>query len=210
MIDLILVDDHQLFRASLKDLLQETQEFRVVAETGSGAQAREILRSQKADVLVLDISLKDTTGLEFLEYVSKAKLTVNILVLSMYDESQYGLHAMRLGAKSYLTKDASPEELKLALKKVAQGRRYISASFSEVLSSNMINESGASSWFELLTTKELEVMRFISKGQRLNAIAAKLNLSPKTVSTYRHRILQKLNLTNSAAIVRFCIEHNIE
>jgi two-component system, NarL family, invasion response regulator UvrY len=210
MIDIILTDDHQLFRVALKEMLVEHAGFNVVAEANSASELRNTLKATACDVLILDISLPDSTGLQFLQSIHKHYPNLNVLMLSMHNESQYGIRAMKLGAKGYLSKDTNPEELFVAIKTLAQGKQYISKAFGNVLADHVIDESNSRAPHTLLSTQEFEVMRLLSRGIRINDIAIKLSLSTKTISTYRHRILKKLHLENTAEIIRYCVEHDIE
>jgi len=209
MIDIILTDDHQLFRFALKDMLSENAEFNIVAEAASAYELRGILSTTSCDVLVLDISLQDSTGLHFLQSLHECHPRLNVLILSMYNETQYGIRAMQLGAKSYLTKDTHPKELLLAIRTVAQGKKYISSPFADVLANHVI-EPRVNNCQTILSSQEFEVLRLLSQGIRINQIAIQLKLSAKTISTYRHRILKKLQLNNTAELIRYCVESHIE
>lgn len=206
-INIILADDHALFRTALKDMLIENSEFNVIGEASSAEELRPLLRKKTCDVLVLDITLKDSTGLQLLISLREHYPSLNVLILSMHRESQYGVRALQSGAKAYLTKDTNPEELFKAIHCVAHGKEYITHSFGALLADYVKSPQKEAN--HGLSPQEFEVLRLVSQGMRINDIADKLHLSNKTISTYRHRILHKLNLNNTAEMIRFCINNQI-
>ncbi len=208
MKDIIIVDDHLIFREALKQMLIDSKAFNVVGNVGCGKELLVLLQKKSCDVLILDIALPDTSGLELLTILKVRYPDMKVLILSMYNEKQYGIRALKAGAMSYLTKDSSFKELSTAINKAAAGKQYISEAFGQVLAEN-ISQPEKSQRTETLSKKEFEVSRLIGSGLKVGEIAQQLNLSIKTISTYRARVLQKLNLRSTADLIRYCIENNI-
>jgi DNA-binding NarL/FixJ family response regulator len=208
MIKVFVADDHAVVRRGVLQILEEAPDLVAAGEASTGRQVLQQFQENDYDVLVLDISMPDGGGLEVLHQLRSLKPELRILILSMYPEKQYAMRALKAGAAGYLTKESAPDELVLAIRRVARGGRYISQSLAEELAAGLLGETtGAPA--ESLSDREYQVMRLLAAGKTISEIAADLSLSPKTVSTYRARILDKLNLRNTAEIMRYAFEHGL-
>lgn len=208
MIKICIVDDHAIMREGLKKMFLDLESIEVVDEAGSAQELLEKLPRANWDVLILDISLPDRSGIDLLKEIKKQQSKVAILVLTMHDEEQYGFRAFKAGASGFLTKDTVGDLLITAIMKVARGEKYISPNLAEKLVT-MISSFETESSLDLLSDREFEVLSLMGAGKLISEIAKQLSLSVKTVSTYRSRILSKLNLQNNAEIIHYCIEHQI-
>jgi two-component system invasion response regulator UvrY len=208
MIRVIVVDDHTVVRLGLLQILSEAPDIVVVGQASSGRQALSLVREMGCDVLVLDIAMPEGSGLEILGQVRKLRPEARTLILSIYPEDQYGMRMLRAGAAGYLTKDSAPEELIAAIRQVAIGRRYITQALAETMTEEFLH-GNAQDAHALLSVREYEVMCMLAEGKTVHEIAAELDLSPKTVSTYRGRILDKLGLKNTAEIIRYAIRKRL-
>ncbi len=208
MIDIIIVDDHAVVRSGIKHILQERPDINVVAEASSGSEAMKHLMENSADIVLLDISMPDKSGIEVLKNIRSQHPDVSVLILTMHPEEQYAIRALKGGAAGYITKDSAPSELIKAIVKISSGKRYISASLAEKLA-GMLDISTERVPHEMLSDRELEVLLLIAAGRSMTEIADNLNLSIKTVSTYKSRILLKMDLRNTADIIRYSIRNNL-
>ncbi|MFT5170584.1 MAG: two-component system invasion response regulator UvrY [Candidatus Marinamargulisbacteria bacterium] len=208
MIKVCLVDDHKMMSEGLKTLLQEDKSISVINEAESAAQFFEILKPEAWDVIILDISLPDENGLSILKKIRAKDKTVPVLILTMYNEEQYGIRAFKAGASGYMTKDAAPDDLILAVKKLSDGHRYITPNLGELLADSLQKQSVVS--HDELSDREFEVLKLIGKGKSLSEIGTQFSLSIKTISTYRTRILSKMGFSNNADIIRYCINNHVE
>jgi two-component system invasion response regulator UvrY len=210
VIRVLLVDDHELVRQGLARILGETRDLRVAGEAATGREALERLSAPRAryDLVLLDISLPDMSGLDLLPLIRERCESLPVLVLSVHAESRYAVRALRKGAAGYLVKDAPVAELLDALRHVAKGRRYVSPALAESLVSGLTRK-GDESFHSLLSDREYDVFRRIAAGQRTGEIAATLRLSAKTVNTFKARILRKTGLRGTADIVRYVLEHGL-
>ncbi len=208
MIRVILCDDHAVVRRGIRDTLAEAVDIQVVGEAASYSEVRDILRSTPCDVLVLDLNLPGRGGLEVLSSIKDTELQVKVLIVSMYPEDQYAIRCLRAGAQGYVNKAGDPSELVAAVRTVAHGRKYVSTTVAQMLVDNLhapTNEVLHS----LLSERELQTLLKIASGRRLADIATELMLSPKTVSVYRSRVLEKLKLTNNAELTVYAIRNNL-
>ncbi len=208
MIRVILCDDHAVVRRGIRDTLTEAVDIQVVAETGSYSEVRDALHSTPCDVLVLDLNLPGRGGLEVLASVRDTEPQLKVLVVSMYPEDQYAIRCLRAGAQGYVNKAGDPSELVEAVRTVATGRKYVSTAVAQMLVDNLhapTNEVLHSS----LSERELQTLLMIASGKRLADIASDLMLSPKTVSVYRSRVLEKLKLSNNAELTVYAIRNNL-
>lgn len=208
MIRILLVDDHALVRAGLRRILETQQDMAVVGEAGTGAEALELIRSDQFDVVLLDLSLPDFSGIDLMKSILAADPSRKILVLSMHPEESYARRVMRSGAAGYLNKEAAPELLITAIRKVASGGRFVSPGLAELLAIDLA-EDDTESPHERLSDREFEVFERIVRGESVSEIAATLHLSPKTISTHRSRILQKMALRNNADLIRYAIDQGL-
>ncbi len=207
MIRVFIADDHAVVRRGIKDILEDAPDIVLEGEAASGREALTWLRSHRADVILLDIALPDISGMEVLRQLTEGNHPARVIVLSMYPEEQYARRAVQAGAWGYLTKDSAPEELVTAIREVAEGRRYITPSVAEQLIAALTSEDVAP--HERLSNREMEVLRLLASGKTVSQVAEALYLSPKTVSTYRQRILAKLGLKTTAELIRYAIEHDL-
>lgn len=208
MIKILIVDDHPIVRKGLKQLLEEAKDIFVADEAVCGREVLEKVKKNDYDVILLDISLPDISGLEILKELKLEKPEVNILILSMHSEEQYAVRTLRSGASGYLTKEKLPEELIMAIRRVAGGKKYISPSIAELLAFNL-EEGTKKAAHEVLSDREFRVMCMIAAGKTLKDIGEDLSLSIKTISTYRSRILTKMNMKNNSEIIRYAIENKL-
>lgn len=209
MIRIAIADDHEIVRNGLMMLIDQEKDMEVEVQASSCSDLISMLKEKSVDLLILDLNLGDKNGVESIENVSDLFPTLPILVLSTYPEEPYAVQTFKAGASGYLNKTVISSELIKAIRKITAGKKYISESLAENLAYGFSLEKSDTDPVELLSKREFEVLSLIASGQAYKEIASKLNLSPKTVSTYRTRILEKLNLTSTAQLLRFAYEHNI-
>lgn len=208
MARILIVEDHPIYRRGVRDILTANPNFTHVAEAEDATKAAELLRKERWDAIVLDINLPGKSGLEFLKEVKLIYPKLPVLILSVYSEEQYALRMLKAGASGYLTKNRTPEELIGALSRLLRGKKYISASVAEKVLAEL--EPGASkSPHELLTDREFEVLKLISQGITTREICLQLCLSPRTVATYRNRLLQKLNFKHTAQLIHYALSNKL-
>ena len=208
MIHVVLCDDHAVVRRGIRDTLSEAVDIKVTGEAGGYAELRELLRSTPCDVLLLDLSMPGRGGLEVLTGLTESDSPVKVLVVSMFPADQYAIRCLRAGAKGYVSKAGDPEEIVRAVRTVAQGRNYVTADVAQ-----MLVDSLAKPTLEVLhaslSERELQTVVKIASGKRLSDIAEELMLSPKTVSVYRTRALEKLHLANNAELTVYAIRNGL-
>jgi len=207
-INVMIVDDHAILRAGLKQVLSEAGDIDVVAEGETGNDAIKLARAQDADVMLLDITLPDRSGIEALQYIKKDNPRLSVLMLSMHREDQYALRALKAGASGYLCKQSASDELVDAVHMVAKGKKYISAAVAEILADQVTGES-EKPLHETLSNREYETLLLIASGQSVSEIAEKLSLSVKTISMYRTRLLEKMQLKHNAELTHYAIKNNL-
>ncbi len=205
---LLLVDDHTIVRDGLRRILETTPEHWSVTEESSGFQALESLRRATFDLAIVDLSMPGMGGIELIQRIRAEWPHMPVLVLSMHAEQEYALRAFKAGANGYITKDSAAQELNVAVRKVAGGGTYVTASLAERVV-QQLNGSIDVPHHARLSNRELEVLRRIVGGQRSNQIAQELHLSAKTISTHKTRIMDKLQVSSTAALVRYGIEHGL-
>ena len=208
MIRVVLCDDHAVVRRGIRDTLAEAVDIQVVGEAASYSEVRETLRSTACDVLVLDLNLPGRGGLEVLSSIKDTELQVKVLIVSMYPEDQYAIRCLRAGAQGYVNKAGDPSELVGAVRTVAMGRKYVSTAVAQMLVDNLHAPSN-DVLHSSLSERELQTLLKIASGKRLADIATELMLSPKTVSVYRSRVLEKLKLANNAELTVYAIRNNL-
>jgi two-component system invasion response regulator UvrY len=204
----LIVDDHTITRAGLRRILSDAAQSIILGEAANGAEALELVRSQQWDIVMLDISLPDRSGLDVLKAIKKARPALPVLVLSMYPADQYALRVLRAGGAGYLTKESAPDQLLEAVRKVTAGMRYITPEVAECIAQDW-NRNPVQPVHETLSDREFEVMRLIASGKSVGDIARDLTLSVKTVSTYRTRVLQKLHLRHNAELTHYAVINNL-
>ena len=207
-IRVLLVDDHLLFREGLKFILTDAEEVEITGEAGTAADALKLARSAPSDVMLLDISMPDRNGNEIIRQLKKDAPRMAILILSMHREDLYAVRAMKAGASGYLNKQSAPHELLGAVRQVAAGRKYISAALAQELADH-ISEDREASPHEALSDREYQTLTMIASGKAVGDIATELNLSVKTVSMYRARLLEKMKLRNNAEITHYAIRNRL-
>lgn len=208
MIRVILVDDHQIVRRGMRQLLAEGGDIEVVGEAGDYAELSQLLRGQSCDVLLLDISIPGRNGIEIIKSLREQHPGLRILILTMYPEEQYAVRALKAGAAGYLTKSSAPESLLEAIRQVAAGRRFITPKSAEAIAAS-IGENEARAPHELLSDREFQTLRMLASGRKLSEIALELSLSPKTVSVYRARVLEKMKLRTTAELAGYAVRNNL-
>lgn len=209
MTKVLLADDHTLVRDGLRHILQGTSGFEVAGEAYDGPTTVALVRGTPADVLVLDLSMPGPrTGVELVKQIKDEMPSLRILVLTMHAEQQYAVRAFKAGASGYLTKESASTELVAAVTKVAAGGVYVSLSMAERLAQSL-NEPTDMAPHQRLSDREFDVFRRIAAGQTITEIAHELCVSAKTVSTYKTRILEKMQMPHEAALVRYAIQHKL-
>ncbi len=210
MIQLLVIDDRPVVSRGLTLLLKEDPEkrFSVIEEAGNIIEVIEKLKAFNFNAILLNICIPGRNGLEMIQEIKRIKSNLPVLILGIYAEDQYALKALNYGASGYLNKACSPEEIIKAIIKVSEGGRYISASLIEKLTTDILYNYDKPV-YKKLTAREIEVMLGITSGKKINEIAAELSLSPKTISTYRQRILSKLNLRTTSEIIRYAIKEGL-
>jgi len=216
MIRVILCDDHALIRRGIRDTLSDASDIEVVGEAGDYGELRALMRTLAAgagdgvgaDVLLLDIHLPGRSGLDVMHALKEEGSPIKVLVVSMYPEDQYAMRALRAGAHGYVNKGGDPQLLVQAVRTVAQGRKYVTPEIAQMLVESLtapVNESP----HERLSDRELQTLTMIASGKRLSDIAEELKLSPKTVSVYRARVLEKLGLSNNSELTVYAIRNRL-
>ena len=208
MINVIVVDDHAVVREGIKRIVSESGGMTVSGEAADGQEAMRVIKNQPCDVVLLDITMPNQSGLDVLKELHSESPRLPVLVLSMHPEDQYAVRVLRAGAAGYVTKDSAPAKLVQAIRKVVHGGKYVSASLAEKL----VYDLGGNTEkpvHEVLSDREYQVLCMIASGKTVTGIAQELGLSVKTISTYRVRILEKLNMKNNAEITRYAIKEGL-
>lgn len=204
----ILCDDHALIRRGIRDTLADADDIEVVGEAGDYGELRGLLRSTSCDVLVLDINMPGRSGLDVLQTLKDEPGSMRVLIVSMHPEEQYAIRALRAGAFGYVNKGGNAQLLVDAVRMVAQGRKYITPEIAQMLAESLTQPTAAIA-HEKLSDRELQTLVLIASGKRLSDIAAELTLSPKTVSVYRARVLEKLGLSNNSEMTVYAIRNGL-
>jgi two-component system invasion response regulator UvrY len=208
MINVVVVDDHAVVREGLKRIISENSGMTVSGEAADGFEAMQVLKKQPCDVVLLDITMPNKSGLDVLKELHAESPRLPVLVLSMHPEDQYAVRVLRAGAAGYVTKESAPAKLVQAIKKVVRGGKYVSPSLAEKLIYDIGNETKKAP-HEQLSDREYQVLCMIASGKTVTKIAVELALSVKTISTYRARILEKLQMNNNAEITRYAIKEGL-
>ncbi|HEY3282124.1 MAG TPA: response regulator transcription factor [Armatimonadota bacterium] len=208
MARVVIADDHSVVRAGVKQILSEHRDLEVVAEARDALELLSLLKVTRCDLVLLDITMPGRSGLEVLGDLTWGAGAPRVLVLSMHPEADYALRVLKAGAAGYVTKDNAAEELVPAIRKVLSGRRYVSASLAEKLAAELVGDDGAPPHHSL-SNREFEIVRQIVAGRTVSEIGNDLCLSPKTVSTYRARALQKLGVTSNVELTRYALKHGL-
>mgnify|MGYP001627332234 CR=1 FL=1 len=208
MIKVVLCDDHAVVRRGVRDTLMEATDIQVVAEADGYASLREALRLHRPDVLLLDVDLPGRSGLEILAVLHEEASPVRTVMVLMYPEDQYAIRCLKAGAMGYLNKGGDPADLLQAVRTVAQGRKFITPQIAELLA-NHLHAPESAELHDSLSERELQTLRKIASGKKLSQIAEELMISPKTVSVYRARVLEKLGLSNNAELTVYAIRNKL-
>lgn len=208
MISVMIADDHAIVRQGLKQILSETDDINVTGEAETGFQAIKIARQQDFDVMLLDISLPDRNGIDILKQIKKDRPNLAVLMLSMHNEHEFAIRALKAGAAGYLNKQSAPAQLVVAIRQVAAGDKYVSPAVAQELA-NSINTDADKPLYTTLSDREYQTLCFIAEGKTLSEISAEMFLSPKTVSVYRARLLEKLSLNNNSELIRYAIKNKL-
>ena len=204
----LIVDDHRILREGLRRVLAEAREIVFAGEASTGEEALAMIKSTRPDVVLLDLTMPRQGGLETLRELRRLHPTVHVLVLSMHSEEQFGPRVLAAGAAGYLTKESAPELLLQAIQKVRTGGKFVSPRLAEILATRLGAPADRSA-HELLSAREFEVLCLLAEGKTVGEIGLQLSLSVKTISTYRGRILEKLELKNNAEIMRYAMRHDL-
>lgn len=208
MIRIAIADDHAIVREGLKRIVSSCEGMQVVGEAADGIEVMQRVRALDIDVLMLDLSMPGRSGMELIKLVRAEKPRLRILVLSMHQEMQYAVRAIKSGASGYLTKESAPAQLEQAIRKIAAGGAFISAEVAQQLALGAMPGSAAVP-HESLSNREFEVLRLLAVGISVTEIAGQLNLSVKTVSTHKANLMQKMSLANSSELVRYALRHGL-
>lgn len=208
MIKILVADDHAVVRAGLKQIIDDIPDMVVADEASSGQEVLEKALRKDYDIVLLDITMPGRSGFDILKELRSQKPNLSILFLSVHPEEQYAMRVLRMGASGYITKESVSEELVTALLKVASGGKYISSSLAERLAGEL-EASSAQPPHRILSNREFQVLCMIASGKTVKDIANELILSVKTISTYRSRILQKMNMRNNTEIIRYAIDNEL-
>lgn len=208
MIEILLVDDHDLVRSGLRRLLEEEPDFKIVGEAGTGEDALKMARQSSPDVILMDINMPGMGGLEATRRLLASSPKLKIIAVSMYAEEPYPSRLLEAGAAGYLSKDSAAEEVVSAVRQVAAGKSYVAPSIASKLAVSLIQGSRGSP-FDTLSQREMQVVLMVTQGQSTKAISDSLCLSPKTVSTYRYRVFEKLDVSNDVELTRLAMRYGL-
>jgi two-component system invasion response regulator UvrY len=208
MLKILIADDHPIVRRGLKQIIGETTDIVVSGEAADGLEVLTKVRVGEYDVVLMDISMPVKNGIDVLAQLKYERPKLPVLMLSMHPEEQYAVQALKAGASGYLTKESAPNELVGAIRKVSTGGKYVSASLAEKLAA-IVQKGYEELPHQTLSERELHVMRLIASGKTVSEIAKELSLSVKTISTYRSRILEKMQMKNNAQLTRYAINNSL-
>ncbi len=205
----LCIDDHAIFRQGVKQILMEYDRQVKIGEAATASAAMQLARESRWDVVLLDLSLPDRSGLQLLGELKREQPDLPIVVLTMHGDEEYAVRAVRGGASGYITKESAPEELITALRKVMAGGRYMTPALAERVAFAYASPAASDKPHQTLSERELEILRLIGAGKSLKEIAAALELSVKSVGTYRSRVLEKMSMSTNADLIRYVIEHQL-
>mgnify|MGYP001149790772 CR=1 FL=1 len=208
MIRILVADDHAIVRDGLKQIVSDTSDMVVAAEASNGREALNKALEGDYDVVLLDITMPDRSGLDILKEIKSQKPGLPVLILSIHPEEQYAVRALKAGAAGYLTKESAPEELIRAMRRVSGGGKYVTSSLAEKLAS-VLKTGAEKPLHQALSDREYQILCMIASGKRVKQIANELLLSTKTISTYRSRILRKMNMNNNIELTRYAIQNQL-
>ena len=211
MIRVVIADDHPIVRQGLRRILADRPDLNLVGEVSTTSELLRLLARESPDVLVLDLSMPEVGGFEALREIRRTNPQLAVLILSLHPESRYAVRALRAGAAGYLSKESIPESLVEAVRTVAAGDRYVSPQVAQLLAQELVSPlaSEARPRHESLSQRELQVLSMMCTGQSLTEIARALRVTPKTISTYRSRVLEKMGMQTNAELIRYACEHDL-
>ncbi len=207
-IRILITDDHPIVREGLSIILGTYQDMTVVGEAANGIEALHLIPLCNPDVALVDISMPGMSGIELIGRIRAEHPQLPVLVLSMHQEEQFAVRALKLGASGYLTKDCAPEQLAEAIRKVVEGGRYITPGVADALASSIM-PAQAETPHQTLSNREFQIFRMLAGGQSVNDVAHALSLSANTVSTHKRRLMDKLGIDNNAGLVRYAVSHQL-
>ncbi len=208
MIKVLIADDHALIRKGLKQLLDDTDDLRVTGEVESGLEAIKMVQTGVYDVVLLDISMPDKHGIDVLKQIKDIHPKLPVLILSMHPEEQYALRSMKTGAAGYLNKQSAPAQLVTAIRQVAKGKKYISSELAEQLAEGL-SQGYQELLHQTLSNREYQTLCLMAQGKKLSEMADVMSLSPKTISVYRSRLLEKMKLKTNAEAIHYAINNHL-
>jgi DNA-binding NarL/FixJ family response regulator len=209
MITVALVDDHELVRTGFRYILADHKDFAIVGEAGSGEEAIQIARKLKPQVMLMDLHLPGLSGLEATERIVKADPKVRVIIVSMHDEDPFPRRLLEVGASGYVTKTCPAEELVGAIRQVARGGKYLSPAIAQRLALASMPGRNKTSPFDQLSKRELEIAMALARGESMPTIAARLNISPKTVATHKYRVYAKLDIDSEVALTLLALQYGL-
>ncbi|MCB1959776.1 MAG: response regulator transcription factor [Rhodocyclaceae bacterium] len=204
----LIADDHAIVRQGLRQILSDTEDMEVAGEASNGVEALQLSREGEWDVVLMDVSMPDRNGIDALKLLKKEQPRLPVLILSMYPEEQYAIRALKAGAAGYLTKQSAPDQLVTAIRQVASGKKYVSATLAMELA-EAIGDDTDRPLHEKLSDREYQTLCMIASGKTLTQIADELGLSVKTVSVYRARLLEKMHLRNNAELTHYGLKFKL-
>ena len=208
MVRLVLVDDHDIVRTGIAHIIEKDKEIEIVGQAGDGEEGLRLIRQLKPDVVLMDVNMPRLGGIEATRRIRQSLPNTRVIILSVHTEAPYPTRLLDAGATGYLTKGCAAEELLDAIKSVARGRKYIGKDIAQRLALSLL-PGAEKSPFDELSGREMEVTLMLAQGQEMGAIAEAMALSPKTVSTYKYRILDKLSCKNTVELTHLAIRHGI-
>ena len=209
MIRIAIVDDHAMVRAGLRQFFADQPDLQVVAEAANGRQALDIVRQGEVDVIVMDISMPEHSGVDALTAIKARAPDLPVLILSGFPEEHYATTLLRQGAAGYLNKDCDPEEIIKAIRTVARGRKYITAGVAEQLAEGLGASTASRPLHEQLSDRELQVFLRLARGETIGHMAVSMSLSVKTVSTYRTRVMEKMHLESNSDLTYYALKNGL-
>lgn len=208
MIRIVIADDHEIVRAGLKQIISDDEDMEVLGESNNGENLIELVKKNDYDVVLLDLKMQGISGIDVIKHIKIIKPNLPIIVLSMHAEDQYAVRTIKAGASGYLTKETAAENLVTAVRRVVGGGKYISPTLAETLADSIAG-GGSDLPHVKLADREFQVMCMIASGKTVTEIGAELFLSVKTISTYRQRILEKMNMKNNSELTHYAIKNNL-
>ncbi|MBF0472643.1 MAG: response regulator transcription factor [Nitrospirae bacterium] len=209
MLNVLIADDHAIVREGMRQILSSTSDINLTAEASDGIEMLSMIRKKKFDVILMDISMPGLNGLDALKQLKTEFPSLPVLILSMYPEEQYARRFLKAGASGYLTKASAPDELIIAIRKVSEGKKYISPTLADMLASSLDQDTDKMP-HELLSDREYQIMLMIALGKTPRVISQELSLSVKTVNNYRMRVLEKMNMKSNAEITTYVIDKSLQ